>query len=324
VKQFDVFLSYKSDDHQWVESLKTALQARGVRVWLDKDQIRPGDRFVRALEGGLETSRSVALVATPESISSGWVEDEYSRALSLSNQGQLKLIPLLLRDARLPGFLSNRQHIDFRDAGQFERQVDRLVFPGITGKEVVWYPVYGRYKSKRWERLTSVAKTLGIELVEGEDIHRSEWFLAPLLTDARKRLVLVFDIFEERPAEGRIWRNKASEYVETIRGYRDRTRGQPNEIVFLLYQQADAWERVRDVPNLETDEVDRLKHYFTLHQDIADDREMRRQLQALWIRIQRDLMVAETGPGVRPNNVSGPTAPSQKGAPRLKPRRSSR
>src|SRR5262245_37893596 len=112
MKQFDVFLSYKSDDHSWVESLKTALQVRGVRVWLDKDQIRPGDKFVRALEQGIDTSRAVALVATPASISSGWVEDEYSRALSLSNQGQLQLIPLLLRRAKLPGFLSNRQCID--------------------------------------------------------------------------------------------------------------------------------------------------------------------------------------------------------------------
>jgi hypothetical protein len=114
MKQFDVFLSYKSDDHVWVQGLKRALQARGVRVWLDQDQIRPGDRFVGALERGLESSRSVALVATPASISSGWVEDEYARALTLSNLGQLQLIPLLLRDALLPGFLSNRQYVDFR------------------------------------------------------------------------------------------------------------------------------------------------------------------------------------------------------------------
>jgi hypothetical protein len=294
MKQFDVFLSYKSDDQAWVERLKNALQARGVRVWLDKDQIRPGDRFVGALERGLESSRSVALVTTPGSVCSGWVEDEYSRALSLSNQGQLHLIPLLLHDAVLPGFLSNRQHVDFRDPQTFDQQVDRLVFPGITAKEVIWFPVYGRYKSARWRRLTSVAKTQGIEFMEGADVDRMQWFLSSVLDDARKRVVLVFDIFEERPAEPKIYRNPASDYVQTIFELRERTRGCSNEIVFLLYHQADAWDRVVDVAELDADQVSRLKRYFTIHQDLVGDAEMARQIRELWIRIQRDLMVAES------------------------------
>ena len=33
----------------------------------------------------------------------------------------------------------------------FEQSVDRLVWPGITGKDVIWYPVYGRYHSDRWK-----------------------------------------------------------------------------------------------------------------------------------------------------------------------------
>ena len=42
--------------------------------------------------------------------------------------------------------------------------------------------------------------------------------------------------------------------------------------------------------------VHRFKHYFTLHQDPASDgiMRMRKQLRVLWIRIQRDLMLAET------------------------------
>lgn len=161
--QFDVFLSYKSQDHNWVESLKESLELRGVRVWLDRDQIRPGDQFVRALENGLETSRAVALVITPKSLSSGWVQDEYSRAVSLANQRQLQLIPVLLRNAELPGFLSNRQNVDFRDDSTFEQNVDRLVWPGVTGKRVIWFPVYGRYESDRWKRLFSIAKQEGME-----------------------------------------------------------------------------------------------------------------------------------------------------------------
>ena len=50
------------------------------------------------LKKGLTTSKTVALIVTPESLNSEWVEDEYHRALQLSNQGCLQLIPLVLRE----------------------------------------------------------------------------------------------------------------------------------------------------------------------------------------------------------------------------------
>ena len=107
--EFDIFLSYKSLDSAWVENLRLGLQQRGIKVWLDKHQIRPGDLFVRALEHGLDSSRCVGMVVTPESLSSGWVEEEYSRAVALSATKRLKLIPILLRDAESPGFLAGRR-----------------------------------------------------------------------------------------------------------------------------------------------------------------------------------------------------------------------
>jgi len=47
--EFDVFLSYKSEDEAWVRGLKAALCARGLQVWLDRDEILPGDRLVQAV-----------------------------------------------------------------------------------------------------------------------------------------------------------------------------------------------------------------------------------------------------------------------------------
>ena len=42
-EEFDVFLSHNSIDKPWVIALKAALVERGVKVWLDCDEIRPGD-----------------------------------------------------------------------------------------------------------------------------------------------------------------------------------------------------------------------------------------------------------------------------------------
>ena len=134
-EKYDVFLSHNIVDKPWACRLKTTLQAHGLKVWLDKDEIRPGELVVAALERGLRESRAVALVVSPEALHSGWVQEEYSRAITLSVQGELNLIPLLRRDAELPGFLANRSSVDFRTDDLFDDGVDLLVW-GITGKKV--------------------------------------------------------------------------------------------------------------------------------------------------------------------------------------------
>ena len=133
---FDVFLSHSSVDKPWVIHLKDALQRYGVSVWLDRDEIRPGDLFVKALEAGLEQSRAVALIVSPEAVASGWVEEEYARAVSLAHNKQraLQLIPVLLRDATVPGFLQSRHLVDFRDERMYAQKVWGLAW-GITGQK---------------------------------------------------------------------------------------------------------------------------------------------------------------------------------------------
>ncbi|HEV2388517.1 MAG TPA: toll/interleukin-1 receptor domain-containing protein [Candidatus Acidoferrales bacterium] len=113
MKTFDIFLSYRSTDKKSAESLRNSLEARGVRVWLDKDQIRPGDLFAEALDRGLATSGADGLLVTPDSLDSNWVKNEYYRALSLNAAGELQLIPLIFGGADLPGFLKDRNWIDF-------------------------------------------------------------------------------------------------------------------------------------------------------------------------------------------------------------------
>src|SRR5262245_31384673 len=133
---FDVFLSHSSIDKPWVVQLKDDLQRYGVSVWLDQDEIRPGDLFVTALEAGLEQSLAVALIVSPEAIASGWVEEEYNRAMVLSHHHQkpLRLIPVLLRDAPIPGFLQSRHRVDCREARVYAQKVWALVW-GITGRK---------------------------------------------------------------------------------------------------------------------------------------------------------------------------------------------
>ena len=52
--QFDVFLSHSAKDKAVVRDVAARLQRDGVRVWLDEEQIKPGDSIPAKIEEGLE------------------------------------------------------------------------------------------------------------------------------------------------------------------------------------------------------------------------------------------------------------------------------
>ena len=57
--QHDVFLSHASEDKaEFVDPLRQALQARGLRVWYDAHQIRMGDDFRKKMDEGLARLQS--------------------------------------------------------------------------------------------------------------------------------------------------------------------------------------------------------------------------------------------------------------------------
>ena len=62
--EFDVFLSHNSVDKPWVSRLKGNLLRYGVSVWLDEDEIRPGDLFGEDLEQALGSCQALALIVS--------------------------------------------------------------------------------------------------------------------------------------------------------------------------------------------------------------------------------------------------------------------
>jgi hypothetical protein len=126
---FDVFLSYHSGDADWVAALKAGLEAKGLRVWIDSEQIRPGDLFPGTLAGAIGAVSCVVLVLSPGAVASAWVEEEFNLALAR----RCRVIAALIDEAEPPGFLAGRTWVDFRDDEQFDASIEQLVF-GISGR----------------------------------------------------------------------------------------------------------------------------------------------------------------------------------------------
>ncbi len=118
---FDVFLSYSSEDVLAVERLAIALaDTAGLRPWLDKWQLIPGEPWLRELERGLLSSRTCA-ACVGSSGRGPWQTQEVDAALRAQVKGDrdFRVIPVLLPEAPatapdLPIFLQGNTWVRFK------------------------------------------------------------------------------------------------------------------------------------------------------------------------------------------------------------------
>ncbi len=94
---FDFFISYKhSDSTDFARSLHAELVSNGSEVWLDKEQINPGDSILSGIELGLRSSVD-AIVILSKNYFSGWSEQERRSLYSLMVSQRMRVIPIWYR-----------------------------------------------------------------------------------------------------------------------------------------------------------------------------------------------------------------------------------
>jgi len=127
-----VFLSYARRDQVFADRLVTALEERGVNVWLDREDIPGGAAWESAIVEALSSSSAVLVVLSPASVTSEYVPKE----LSLAEKYDRPIVPILYEaweaspDAsavkRIEFQLAGVQYVDF--AGQpFEQALTALL-----------------------------------------------------------------------------------------------------------------------------------------------------------------------------------------------------
>lgn len=78
---YDVFLSYSTQDAEAVHALAERLRADGVRVWLDRWAIEPGDLVGLKVQQGIEQSRTLILCMSEAYFESAWATLEHHSLL---------------------------------------------------------------------------------------------------------------------------------------------------------------------------------------------------------------------------------------------------
>ncbi len=104
------FFSYSREDSEFALRLAADLKSAGANVWLDQLDIRPGQRWARAVQEALDNAERVLVILSPSSVESSNVEDEVTFAL----EEHKSVIPVFYRDCKVPLQLRPFQYVDFR------------------------------------------------------------------------------------------------------------------------------------------------------------------------------------------------------------------
>jgi len=122
--EYDVFLSYSSEDKAVVLAVAERLRQDGLKVWFDEWVLKPGDSIPAKIEDGLERSRVLVLCMSANAVGSDWAQLEAGtfRFRDPLNKERC-FIPLRLDDAPIKGSLTQFLHINW---GPSDREQEYL------------------------------------------------------------------------------------------------------------------------------------------------------------------------------------------------------
>jgi hypothetical protein len=120
-KKKKIFISYSHKDAAWCKPFSEALKAGKLDVFFDDGSIGSGADWVREIGKHIDECDLFIVVLTPDAWASEWVQRELNTAFATRKD----LVPMLLRDTAVSGFLKAVQWVDVR--GQTPQDAAALV-----------------------------------------------------------------------------------------------------------------------------------------------------------------------------------------------------
>jgi TIR domain/Domain of unknown function (DUF4062) len=113
-----IFISYSSKDQQFVdEQLYRKLKQSGHHAWLNTESIPKGEAWYDEMSKGLSETDLLILVVSENAVASKWVSEEWKTFLKM----QKKIVPLLLRECKVPQAIKKLEMIKTSDKNWYYR-----------------------------------------------------------------------------------------------------------------------------------------------------------------------------------------------------------
>ena len=109
-----IFISHAHQDAEVAQRLAHDLAALGYDIWIAPDSIRPGEKWVEAINRGLEESGIFVLLLSPDAVASRWVQMETNAAIEFEHEGEIRFYPLLFKTCRLPALWRTFHYISLQ------------------------------------------------------------------------------------------------------------------------------------------------------------------------------------------------------------------
>ena len=94
-----VFISYSRRDSETIESIVAQLEAEGIDVWLDREDIKPGQQWRKQIVEAIDTAEAFVLNLSPDSGAS----DNVLKELNLAEEAlDPFILPVMLKDMKIP------------------------------------------------------------------------------------------------------------------------------------------------------------------------------------------------------------------------------
>ncbi len=131
VYKFDAFISHSSKDKPVVEQIAADLRNRGVRCWVDAEQIGFGQSVIERIEDGLQNSKHVLVCLSSNLGKSNWCRAEYGSVIHryFSGATNKRVIPLKLdnvSDDNIPLLIYDLRRADYSNKDEFDELVNYL------------------------------------------------------------------------------------------------------------------------------------------------------------------------------------------------------
>jgi hypothetical protein len=123
-----IFLSHSSIDKPFTSRLAFDLQAAGTRVWLDIADLLVGDSLPERIQQAIGKMKYFGVVLSQNSVKSRWVRREVSMALTREiKSNRVKILPFVIDDCEIPGFLEEKLYADFRAPERYEDELEKVI-----------------------------------------------------------------------------------------------------------------------------------------------------------------------------------------------------
>lgn len=119
-----VFVSYASVDSAAAKTIVEGLRSRDLNVWLDADELRPGDSWTETIRTAISASAYFLCLLSKHSVRSPWMAHEVEAMVKELQSRDVTFLPVLLEDCDIPSSLAMYQCFDMRSG--IEENLEKL------------------------------------------------------------------------------------------------------------------------------------------------------------------------------------------------------